>query len=485
MLNFVIEFNAFFQPRSLALLGASADRRKWGFRILRNIQSGGFEGNIYPVNPKGGEILGLKAYTGIKEIPEVPDLAVIVVPPESIIETIRECAEKGIKAGVVITAGFAEVDDRGLELQRKMVETAHKGGMALIGPNCFGILSPWHKLYSQMPPVIPPAGPIAVVSQSGNVGFTIARRAMATNFGISRLVSTGNEADLHAEDILEFLADDPETKVILSYIEGFKDGRRFFEIASRVTRKKPIVMIKVGETEAGALAARSHTAALSGSDTVVEAMCRQAGIIRVRNLIELANVGYGFLCQPIPRGKRVGIVTTGGGWGVLAADACSKLGLEVVKLPPAVIAELDAMLPAWWSRNNPVDLVAGSSNEGMQRVVEILAQCDEIDGILKLGIIPPWETWSAERISGMSREDRYKAIVQGYVEDCERTRETSARFAKPIYVATELPIPKGDRSIEQEVTTGLGLKHLVIYGMPHEAAMVFNAMASYSQYLNK
>ncbi|MCX6005331.1 MAG: hypothetical protein NT082_06635, partial [Chloroflexi bacterium] len=383
------------------------------------------------------------------------------------------------------TAGFAEVDDKGSALQRRMVETARKGGMSLIGPNCFGILNPWHKLYSQMPPVFPPAGPIAVVSQSGNVGFTIARRAMATNFGISRLISTGNEADLHAEDMLEFLANDPETKVILSYIEGFKDGRRFFEIAGKATRKKPIVMIKVGETEAGASAARSHTAALSGSDNVVEAMCRQTGIIRVRNLIELTNIGYGFLCQPLPKGRRVGIVTTGGGWGVLAADDCSKLGLEVVKLPPSIIAELDALLPAWWSRNNPVDLVAGSSNEGMRRVVEILAQCDEIDGILKLGIIPPWETWSAERVGQMDREQRYRAIVDGYIEDCESTQQISRKFGKPILVATELPIPKGDRSIEHEVTRGLGLKHLVIYGMPHEAAMVFSAMARYYDYLNK
>ena len=363
------EFNRFFAPRSLAFMGASGDTNKWGYRILANIVHGGFPGKIYPVNPKGGEALGLQFYRRLEEVPEVPDLVVIVVPPVAMIDTIKGCISKGIKAGVVVTAGFAEVNESGAAMQDEIVTLAREGGMRLIGPNCFGILSPSAKLYAQMPPIFPPEGRIAVVSQSGNVGLTIARRAMALDFGCSRMISIGNEADLHAEDFMEYLADDDKTAVILAYIEGFKDGRRFFQVSRDTSFKKPIVMIKVGETEAGASAARSHTAALSGSAEVFGGISRQAGIIRANNLLELMNLGYGFLCHPIPKGRRVAIATLGGGWGVLAADACARLGLDVVKLPKEVINELDSFLPAWWSRNNPVDLVAGSA-DAIIRVVD-------------------------------------------------------------------------------------------------------------------
>ncbi|MBN1375221.1 MAG: CoA-binding protein, partial [Dehalococcoidia bacterium] len=223
------EFSKFFAPDSVALIGASNDPQKWGFRILNNIINGGYEGRIYPVNPTKEEILGKKVYRSLADIPEVPDFAVIVVPPPVIVEAVRDCVRKGIKAAVVITAGFAEVGKSGEALQAEMVSEAKKGGLRFIGPNCFGLVSPYHKLYSQMPPVYPPAGPLAVVSQSGNIGLTIARRAMMLNFGVSRIVSTGNEADLHAEDFLEFLGTDDKTKVILSYVEGLKEGRKFFK----------------------------------------------------------------------------------------------------------------------------------------------------------------------------------------------------------------------------------------------------------------
>ncbi len=365
------EFNKFFEPRSVAFLGASGDVRKWGFRILFNIITGGYNGRLYPVNPKGEQIGTLKVYKTVNDIPEVPDLAVIVVPAAVILQAVRECGQKGIKAGVVITAGFAEVGKEGAVLQAEMVETASSYGMRLIGPNCFGLMSTSRMLYAQMPNAFPPAGPIAVVSQSGNVGFTIARRAMSMDLGCSRVISTGNEADLHAEDFIEYLAGDQQTRVIMSYVEGFKNGRRLFDIATRASMKKPVIMIKVGETEAGASAARSHTASLSGSDAVFDGVCRQAGIIRVRNLQQLMNVGYGFLCHPLPKGNRVGIVTLGGGWGVLAADACARLGLDIVKLSDEIMKELDAFLPSWWSRNNPVDLAAGAPPDVAARRVTV------------------------------------------------------------------------------------------------------------------
>ena len=382
------KFKLLFEPRSIAFLGASRDPQKWGFRILANIRTGKFEGKIYPVNPKGGEILGLKVYGSVGEIPETPDLAVIVVPPTSVVDAIKECTNKGIQAGVVITAGFAEIGKEGAKIQHDMVKAAQSGGMILVGPNSFGILNPSSKLHSQMPPIFPYPGPIAVLSQSGNLVATVARMVMAKGFGCSKGISSGNEAVLHSDDYLEYLADDPQTKVILSYIEGFKDGHRFFETAKKVTRKKPVIMLKAGETPAGARAAKSHTASLAGSDTLFEAMCKQAGITRVRNLEEFVNTGLAFLCHPLPQGRRVGIVTAGGGWGVLAADACAKLGLDVISLPDNTLRELDSFLPAWWNRGNPVDLVAGAFGDAMMKSVEVIMRCPVVDGVIMMGLMP-------------------------------------------------------------------------------------------------
>jgi len=478
------EFNRFFAPRSLAFLGASTDTKKWGFRILANIRTGGFQGKIYPVNPRGGEVLGLKVYSAIEEIPEVPDLTIIVVPPPAMVDTIKECVAKGIKAGVVVTAGFAEVGRDGAAVQEEIVRIARQGGLRLVGPNCFGILSPSAKLYAQMPPIFPPDGQIAVVSQSGNVGLSIARRAMSIEFGISRLVSIGNEADLHAEDFLEYLAGDENTRVILSYIEGFKDGRRFFEIAKKTSLKKPIVMIKVGETEAGASAARSHTAALSGSAEVFNGISRQAGIVRADNLQELMNLAYGFLCHPIPKGRRVGIATLGGGWGVLAADACARLGLDVVKLPADVISELDTFLPAWWSRNNPVDTVAGSA-DNITRVVDILAKCDATDSVLALGVPFPHVARVALPTNEDEKKKFFEFIVESYIKSFGEMKAISEKYGKPVVIAAELPTPRGERALDIDIIRSIAKQNMVCYSMPEEAAMVLNSMVKYGEFLRR
>lgn len=476
-------FANFFEPRSLAFLGASADPQKWGFRILFNIMTGGYSGRVYPVNPKGGHIGTLRVYKNLAEIPEVPDLAIIVVPVNAVHEAVRECGVKGIKAGVVITAGFAEVGEKGASLQAEMVDTAHRYGMRLIGPNCFGIMSTSHMLYAQMPHAFPPPGPVSVVSQSGNVGFTIARHTMAYGFGCSKVISTGNEADLHAEDFIEYLADDRDTRVILSYIEGFKNGRRFYEVVRRASLKKPIIIIKVGETEAGALAARSHTAALSGSDAVFDGVCRQSGIVRVRNLQQLMNVGYGFLCHPLPEGNRVAIVTLGGGWGVLAADACAKLGLQIIKLPPDVIIELDKFLPSWWSRNNPVDLVAGAPPDAMPRVIEILAKCDKTDAVLALGLPAPAVVWATADTAGEDKEQKIEEAIKTLTAAFKNVKDISNKYKKPVLFAAEFPVPRGDVRFQHRALRSLALEGMICYSMPDEAAFVLSSMVHYSHYL--
>ncbi len=476
------KFESMFNPRSVAFLGASKDPTKWGFRILANLISGGFQGQIYPVNPREEEILGLRVYRSVADIPETPDLAVIVVPPSSVVPVVKDCVSKGIEAGVVITAGFAEIGDDGERLQREMVEVAHSGGMILVGPNCNGIMNPSSKLHPQMPSIFPPPGPIAIVAQSGNVATSIARRAMIKGFGCSKFISSGNEADLHCEDYLEYLAQDPQTKVILSYIEGFKDGPRFFQTAKRVSRKKPIVMLKAGETPAGATAARSHTASLAGSDAVFEAVCKQAGVIRARDLDELLNIGVALLRQPLPPGRRVGIVTAGGGWGVLAADACAKLGLDVVSLPEETLMELDSFLPTWWNRGNPIDLVAGTRRDDLVKSVELLLRCPVVDGVMLLGIVP---ALPAERLSPLARKNEgerwEKAILLMIADIFDQLNRMAEKHQKPVIVASELPF--ADADFESKMTSALGQRSHVCYDMPHQAAKVLAGLARYSECL--
>ena len=476
------EFNKFFAPDSLAFIGASNDPRKWGYRILGNILLGGYQGRVYPINPTKEEILGKKVYKSMADVPETPDLAVIVVPPQAIVEVVKDCINKGITAAVVITAGFAEVGERGAALQAEMVAEAEKGGLRLIGPNCFGLVSPYQKLYAQMPPIYPPAGSMAVVSQSGNVGATIARRAILMNFGISRMISTGNEADLHTEDFIEFLGTDEKTKVILSYVEGFKNGRRFFGVAKEVSKRKPLIMVKVGETEAGASAARSHTSSLSGADNVFESVCKQTGILRVHDLDELMNLGYGFLCNPLPKGKRVAITTLGGGWGVLAADACAKLGLQVVKLSGEVLKELDAFLPDWWSRNNPVDLVAGDSSVQI-RVIEILAKYEQADSVIALGVPHP-TVWTIP-VTDDEIKKRIQEVTDHYIGVFQQIKDISVRYGKPVIIAAELFFPTAFSHFEREIKSAIAANNSFFYTKPGEAAMVLSNMVKYSEYLKR
>jgi acyl-CoA synthetase (NDP forming) len=481
--DLIAKLKLIFEPRSIAFLGATDNQTKWGFRIFANIVFGGYQGRLYPINPTKEEILGKKVYKTVAELPEVPDLAVIAIPPPGVPRVLQECADKGIKAVVVITAGFAEVDRAGENMQAEIAEIARRGGIRFIGPNTDGIVNPHHKLYAEMPPIFPYAGPVSIVSQSGNIVGTMMRMAIESGFGCAKCISSGNEANLHAEDYIRYLADDPQTKVILSYVEGFKDGSRFFETAKEVTKKKPIVMLKTGETSAGAIAARSHTASLAGLDTIVDAMCQQSGIVRVRHLDELVDSGTAFLCHQLPRGRRVGIVTAGGGWGVLCADACAKNGLDVVQFPPELIEELNSFMPPWWSHGNPVDLVAGIFGEAVLKCVEIVLRSPAVDGVIFLGIMPALPAEQFRRASIEDRDRMREAILAGIIKIFETLKEMSARHDKPIVVGSE-PIAFG-AGLANKTIRALANRNCVCYNMPHKPAAAFASLAKYAEYLNQ
>lgn len=474
-----------FEPASVAVVGASNDRSKWGYRVFSNIINGGFEGRVYPVNPGSSEVLGHKAYPRVTDIPEVPDLVVIVVPPPAVPGVMRDCAAKGVKVAVVITAGFAEVGGEGEKLQQEIVSIARSAGIRFVGPNCLGILNPAHKLHPQMPSEFARPGPLAIVSQSGNIMNTLSRMIDSRGYGLSKAVSIGNQADIRAEDYLEYLAQDPQTKVILCYIEGFKDGARFFRIAKEVSKQKPIIMLKAGETPAGAKAAHSHTASLAVPDAIIQAMCRQAGIIRVSELDELVDTGIAFLRQPLPRGRRVAIITGGGGWGVLTADACAKLGLEVVTLPPETIQELDAFMPPWWNRGNPVDFVGGTPRENHLKVVEALLRCPVVDGVIALGLMPPLRR---DQLAAFFNLDHDAQVTKEFVSSIlaatlDALNGLSDQYGKPVVIAWRQADFGGLGA--EEITRILAERNSICYELPHQAAAVFARLVEYGEYRNR
>ncbi len=436
-------YHPLFHPQSVALVGASKDPKKWGFNLLFNIVKGNYRGRVYPINPKESEILGFKAYPSIAQVPEPVDQAILVVPSSDLPEVIQECGKNGSKVGVVITAGFGEVDQKGKNVEEEMVALARSLGMRLIGPNCQGMVSTWDSfLYAHMPPQFPPTGPLGVVSQSGNLATSLIEAGRQSGIGFSRIISSGNEADLQTPDFLEFLAEDPKTEVILSYLEGVKDGRKFFQTARKVSSQKPFLMVKAGQSEAGVKAAFSHTGALAGSADLFSGLCRQMGIIQAETIEEMMNIAAALATQPLPKGRRVGVVTLGGGWGVLAADFCSQAGLTVETLSPRMIRELDGVLPPWWNRMNPVDMVAGYRKGDLVTSIELFLNSKRFDGVLLLGL-----GWRAVRggflkSSAVSTEDGMDAAGQDWIDEEEKIfadlQELGRKYKKPILLASDV-----------------------------------------------
>jgi acyl-CoA synthetase (NDP forming) len=378
--------DAVFNPRSIAFVGASNNLGKWGFIIFHNLLMGGFEGRIYPVNPHEEKVLGLKAFHSVTDIPEEVDLAIFTIPAAAMPSAIEDCVKKRVRAGVVISAGFGELGEDGKNLEHEMVRKARASNMVLVGPNGQGIVNTRARLYPWMPAYIPSPGDVAIISQSGNISTWLAYGLGEFAFGVSKVASTGNNADLSWEDYFLYLKDDPDTSVILAYVEGAGQGRKFFEAAAETTRTKPIVLLKAGVTDAGTQAAQSHTGVLAGDDAVFEAACRQAGIIRVFDLEEAIAISGAFVGTPLPQGQRVAIVTGGGGMGVMAADSCIAAGLDIPRLSRALKDKLKAMLPSWWVPGNPVDMVAGLGFAGPREIIPILFESKEIDAVLLIAI---------------------------------------------------------------------------------------------------
>ena len=381
-------------PRSIAVIGASRTRGTIGAELFHNLLEGGFNGPVYPVNPSAPVVQSVLAYPTVLDIAAPVDLAVIAVPAGRVVETARQCATKGVKSLVVISSGFAESGGEGISRQADLLAVCRQAGMRLVGPNCMGVINtaPDVSMNATFGPATPPRGRVGFMSQSGALGLAVIDYAKTLGLGLSWFISAGNKADLSANDMLQYAETDPHTDLVLLYLESFGNPRKFARIARRVGRTKPIIAVKSGRSTAGARATSSHTGALlSASDATVDALFRQAGVIRTDTLAELFDVAALMSNQPAPAGKRVAIITNGGGPGILCADACEAEGLIVPALPDDVVAGLRQFLPPQASVRNPIDMIAAASADDYRRVIQTVAASDSIDAIVVI-FIPPLVT---------------------------------------------------------------------------------------------
>lgn len=468
--------NYVFCPGSVAVVGASSTPSKWGFRIFNRLISSSPKAQVYPVNRTAESVLGHTTYANLAEVPGDVDLAVIVVPENAVPGVMQECVDKGVKTAIIITAGFRETGEEGHLLEADVLRIARSGGVRFVGPNCNGHFNTSLDLFTLGPAGMRP-GPLALISQSGNFGTYILERGMEKRTGFSKFISSGNEADLTVEDYLEYFADDDETKVICAYIEGVKDGRRFFELAREVTKKKPVVVMKSGRTAEAARAVLSHTGSLAGSDAVHDALFRQCGVIRVDEVDELLDVALALVKQPLPRGRNVGIVTSGGGFGVVATDACLRYGLSVPPLGDETVQTMNKYLPPRWSHSNPVDM-AGAT-EGSYGCIGTLLKADNVDAILAIGALGFPADWLDRRgtVSGPDSQDYVKTAIETEVRLVDGLVERIHRHQKPLIITTPIGGVKSP-ALEKLEDNGV-----FTYRTPEEGCRVISYMARYAEYL--
>ena len=484
--NLIDSLETFFNPSSVAVIGASNSFGTWGFGIMGRVSGGADTRKIYPVNNKASEIMGIKAYKSVTEIPDPIDLAVIVVPALHVPGVMQECADKGVKTAIVISSGFAEVDQSGRDMQYQMVEIATQSGMRFAGPNSLGHLNPSARFSTLAWLSGIRSGSMGFISQSGTYGERILRGGTSAGIGCSKFIASGNEANLRLEDYVEYLAQDKDTSVIAAYVEGIRDGRRFFTIAKEVTKKKPILIMKSGRTQEAAAAAKSHTSALAGSDAIHEAMFKQAGVIRVEDEDELFDAVALLVHVPLPRGRRIGILTEGGGIGVVATDACVLEGLKLAALAPSTIDRMSSLLTSYWSHGNPADMTdAGGRNQAVIPCLEAMMDDDNVDMVMMIGGLG-----TGGILSSMFKiPSRMKDMVDQFLETMEKDEENSLdnikervdRLQKPLVFCE---IMRREDAPEPKIFDALRKKGIPVYQSPRRAARALSHLVWYKEYLD-
>jgi len=379
-----------FFPDSIAVIGASRHKGKVGYAILRNLLVNEFQGKLFPVNPNADSVQGIKAYPRVGDIPDPVDLAIVTVPADLALEAVEECGRKGVRGLVVITAGFREIGGIGVERENRLRDLVKRHGMVLVGPNCMGVINthPDVQMDATFAPTPPLRGHLSFLSQSGALGVAILDHATNLKLGFAKFASLGNKADVSGNDLLVSWEDDPETKVILMYLENFGNPKNFVRIARRVTKKKPVIAVKAGRTEAGGRATASHTGSLGGSDVAAQAAFTQTGVLRAYSIEELFDYAMAFARQPLPRGKRVAIVTDAGGPAIMCTDFLIEHGMEIATLSESTIASMRAWAPPEASLQNPVDLIASAGAAEYRKAVQAVLADDGVDAVIAI-YVPP------------------------------------------------------------------------------------------------
>ncbi len=446
-------------PRSIAVIGASRTRQSVGGQLLHNLIDGGFTGPVYPINPSSDSVQAVRAYASLADVPGAVDMAIIAVPAAAVLDAARECVAKGVREVVVVSAGFAEVGEAGADLQAELVTICRDGGIRLVGPNCMGVVNtaPDVRMNGQFAPIAPLAGHLGVLSQSGALGLALIHEANALGLGLSSFVSLGNQADLFGDDFLSYWADDDATRVVLLYLEAIADPRRFARIARRVGRSKPIIAVKSGRSSAGERATSSHTGALLGaSDVTVDALFRQAGVIRTDTLAEMFDVAALLSSQPLPRGRGVAILTNCGGPGILAADACEAVGLNVPQLNSQVRDALAGHLPSLAGLANPVDMIASATPADYARAMELIAADPAVESLIVISG-PPLATPTDELAGAI--------------------RDAAARLPRPLTVAAVFMSTTAPRAaLTSDGTT------VPSYAYPETAAYALGHVVRYAEW---
>ena len=390
-----MSFESFFNPKSVAIVGASQQKGKVGYEILKNMIDAGFEGKIFPINPKAQSIEGLKCHPDVESIGETPALVIIIIPAKIVPAIMQQCAKIGVKSVIIITAGFKEVGEEGRELEKKISQIAKQAGMRLIGPNCLGLIVPENKLNASFGGKLPAVGSIGYLSQSGALLTAILDMANASGIGFSKLVSIGNKADVNELDLISALAPDPSTKVIAGYLENITDGDAFVREAERISQEKPILLVKSGGTSAGAKAASSHTGSLAGSETAYECVFERAGIIRCDSIRSQFDYAQAFAYQPLPKGKNIAVITNAGGAGILATDEIVNQGLGFAEMTEQTVEKLTAALPAAANCSNPIDVLGDALADRYRAALDIVLDDPNVDAVLVM-LTPQAMTQAAE-----------------------------------------------------------------------------------------
>lgn len=451
------QYRALFEPRGVVVAGASTHPGKFGFVSLHNILACGYGGDVFATNRDGSTVLGVETLRSLADLPEgVADLVFVCTPKAVNNELLAVAASKGIRAAFLTTAGYGEAGEDGRRDELELVRLAAELGILLVGPNGQGVVSTPASLCAQIVAPYPPAGPISVASQSGNLVSSFLNWSCATGVGISRAVSAGNAAATSVPDFLDFYADDAETEVALAYMEGIEDGRSVAEIFARVAALKPLVVLKGGATTGGARAAASHTGSLTSDDRTFSGMCAQSGATRASTVEEAFEAAATFATQPTPSGNRVVVMTTAGGWGVVAADAITRhRDLELAVLPDDLRDGIDQLLPPRWSRNNPIDLAGGETRDTIPEVLRLVAEHPEVDAVIHLGLGIQANQARMLREGGYyGSEDDDPHGIQRIVVYHERqdarfaaaAAECSSETGKPILTATELAVAFPDNA---------------------------------------